>query len=360
MHLFDPLQIRGVTLRNRIVVSPMCEYSSRDGFADTWHLVHLGSRAVGGAALVFTEAAAVAAEGRISPADLGIYREEHVGKLREIVDFIHEHGAIAGMQLAHAGFKASTAAPWKGGEPVAPQDGGWERVVAPSAVPFREGWIVPHALGVAEITGVVEQFGVAASRALTAGFRVLEIHAAHGYLLHEFLSPITNKRTDAYGGSFENRTRIVREVAQAVRAQMPDELPLFVRISASDWVEGGWTLEESAALARDLKPLGADLIDASSGGIAPSAKIGLGPGYQVPFARYIREHAGIATGAVGLITQARQANEIIESESADVVLLGRELLRQPYWPLLAASQLGVEVPYWPKQYLRAKPHEKER
>lgn len=355
MHLFDSLQIRGVTLRNRIVVSPMCEYSSEDGFAGTWHLVHLGSRAVGGAALVFTEAAAVAPEGRISPADLGIYRDEHVPKLREIVNFIHEHGAVAGMQLAHAGFKASTAPPWEGGEPVAPDAGGWSRVLAPSAVPFKDGWIVPHALDTAEIASVVEQFAAAARRALAAGFRVLEIHAAHGYLLHEFLSPIANRRDDAYGGSFENRTRIVREVAQAVRAQMPPELPLFVRVSASDWVEGGWTVEDSVALASDLKPLGVDLIDASSGGIVPNAKIALGPGYQVPFARRIRERAGIPTGAVGLITDARQANEIIESGSADVVLLARELLRQPYWPLLAASQLGVDMPYWPKQYLRAKP-----
>jgi 2,4-dienoyl-CoA reductase-like NADH-dependent reductase (Old Yellow Enzyme family) len=356
MRLFEPLQLRGVTLRNRIAVSPMCEYSSSDGFANRWHFVHLGSRAVGGAALVFTEAAAVSAEGRISPADLGIYRDEHVPVLCEIVQFIHEHGAVAGIQLAHAGFKASTAPPWEGGEPVHPRDGGWERVLSPSAVPFKDGWIVPHALSVAEISEVVEQFAAASRRALQSGFRVIEIHAAHGYLLHEFLSPITNKRDDAYGGSFENRTRIVREVVQAVRAQMPDALPLFVRISASDWVEGGWTVEDSAALARELKPLGVDLIDASSGGIVPDAKIALGPGYQVPFARRIRERTQIATGAVGLITDAHQANDIIESGSADIVLLARELLRQPYWPLLAAAQLGVQVDYWPKQYLRARPH----
>lgn len=355
MNLFEPLQIRGVRLRNRIAVSPMCEYSSEDGFANQWHVVHLGSRAVGGAALVFTEAAAVAAEGRISPADLGIYRDEHVPKLREIVDFIHDRGAVAGMQLAHAGFKASTAPPWEGGEPVLPAQGGWERVVAPSAVPFKEGWIVPHALEVAEIAGVVEQFAAAARRALAAGFRVLEIHAAHGYLLHEFLSPIANRRGDSYGGSFENRTRIVREVAAAVRERMPPELPLFVRVSASDWVEGGWSVEDSAALARSLKPLGVDLIDVSSGGIVPNAKIAIGPGYQVPFARRIREQAEIMTGAVGLITQARQANDIIASGSADIVLLARELLRQPYWPLLAAAELGADLAYWPKQYLRAKP-----
>lgn len=355
MHLFDPLDLRGVRLRNRIAVSPMCEYSSEDGFANQWHAVHLGSRAVGGAALVFTEAAAVAPEGRISPADLGIYRDEHVTQLREIVAFIHEHGAVAGIQLAHAGFKASTAPPWEGGDPVPPDKGGWTRVLAPSAVPFKDGWIVPHALEPAEISIVVEQFAAAARRAVRAGFRVLEIHAAHGYLLHEFLSPLTNRRTDSYGGAFENRTRIVCEVAQAVREQMQPEFPLFVRVSASDWVEGGWTVEDSAALARRLKDAGVDLIDASSGGIVPNAKIELRPGYQVPFARHIREHAEIATGAVGLITGALQAQEIVASGSADIVLLARELLRQPYWPLLAASELGVEIPYWPKQYLRAKP-----
>lgn len=355
MHLFEPLRIRGLQLRNRIAVSPMCEYSSEDGFANSWHYVHLGSRAVGGAALVFTEACAVSPEGRISPADLGIYYDEHVPKLREIVEFIHGHGAFAGIQLAHAGFKASTAPPWEGGDPVPPAGGGWERVLAPSAVAFKDGWIVPHALTIGEIGTIVEQFAAAARRALSAGFRVIEIHAAHGYLLHEFLSPIINHRTDAYGGSFENRTRIVREVARAVRAQMPDDLPLFTRISASDWVEGGWTVEDSAALARELKAVGVDLIDASSGGIVPAAKIALGPGYQVPFARHIRENARILTGAVGLITQAQQANEIIEDGSADIVLLARELLRQPYWPLLAAAELGVDVEYWPKQYLRAKP-----
>ena len=356
MNLFEPLEIRGVPLRNRIAVSPMCEYSSIDGFANQWHLVHLGSRAVGGAALVFTEAAAVSPEGRISPADLGIYHDEHVPKLREITEFIHQHGAVAGIQLAHAGFKASTAPPWEGGDPVRPQEGGWERILAPSAVPFKEGWIVPHALEPSEIAMVVEQFATAARRALIAGFRVLEIHVAHGYLLHEFLSPITNHRSDSYGGSFENRTRIVREVAKAVRDVMPDELPLFVRISATDWLEGGWTVEDSAALARELKKLGVDLIDVSSGGIAPHAKIELAPGYQVPFARHIREHAHIASGAVGLITDAQQAEDVIASGSADMVLLARELLRQPYWPLLAASQLGVDLSYWPNQYLRAKPH----
>lgn len=355
MHLFEPLTLRGVTLRNRIVVSPMCEYSSNDGFANRWHLVHLGSRAVGGAAIVFTEASAVAAEGRISPADLGIYRDEHVAALREIVDFIHEHGAVAGMQLAHAGFKASTAAPWDGGGPLSVEQGGWRPIYAPSAGAFREGWIVPEALTASQIARVVEQFAQAAQRALRAGFRVLEVHAAHGYLLHEFLSQISNKRSDAYGGPFENRTRIVREVVQALRSVIPAEMPLFVRISATDWIEGGWSADDSVALAAALKELGVDLIDASSGGVAPHASIPVAPGYQVPFAARIRREAGIATGAVGMITQARQAQAILAAGDADVVLLARELLRQPYWPLLAAAELGHREMVWPKQYERAKP-----
>jgi 2,4-dienoyl-CoA reductase-like NADH-dependent reductase (Old Yellow Enzyme family) len=355
MHLFDPFTIRGVTLRNRIVVSPMCEYSSIGGFATKWHFVHLGSRAVGGAGLVFTEATAVSQEGRISPEDLGIYRDEHVPVLREIVDFIHEHGAVAGIQLAHAGFKASTAAPWKGGGPVAETEGGWRPIYAPSARPFQAGWIVPQELTLNQIAQKTNDFAIAARRAHGAGFRVVEIHAAHGYLLHEFLSPITNARTDAYGGSFENRTRFLREVVAAVRDVWPDDLPLFVRISASDWLEGGWKIEDSVRLAGDLKPLGVDLIDASSGGISPDAKIEVGPGYQVPFAHKIRKKARIATGAVGMITQAQQAQEIIESGKADLVILARELLRQPYWPLLAAAQLGREDVAWPAQYRRAKP-----
>jgi len=355
MHLFDPFTIRGVTLRNRIVVSPMCEYSSIGGFAAKWHFVHLGSRAVGGAGLVFTEATAVSQEGRISPEDLGIYRDEHVPVLREIVDFIHEHGAVAGIQLAHAGFKASTAAPWKGGGPVAETEGGWRPIYAPSARPFQAGWIVPQELTLNQIAQKTNDFAIAARRAHGAGFRVVEIHAAHGYLLHEFLSPITNARTDAYGGSFENRTRFLREVVAAVRDVWPDDLPLFVRISASDWLEGGWKIEDSVRLAGDLKPLGVDLIDASSGGISPDAKIEVGPGYQVPFAHKIRKEARIATGAVGMITQAQQAQEIIESGKADLVILARELLRQPYWPLLAAAQLGREDVAWPVQYRRAKP-----
>lgn len=359
MHLFDPITLGGVTLRNRIAVSPMCEYSSTDGFANQWHVVHLGSRAVGGAGLVFTEAAAVTPEGRISPGDLGIYSDEHVPKLREITDFIHAQGAAAGIQLAHAGFKASTAPPWDGGGPVAPSDGGWRPVYAPAAVPFRDGWIVPEALTIAQIHALTQGFAAAARRALAAGFRVIEIHAAHGYLLHEFLSPVTNTRTDEYGGSFENRIRFLLEVVDAVRAVMPGELPLFVRVSASDWLENGWTIEDSVQLARGLKTHGVDLVDASSGGIAPHAKIAVGPGYQVPFARAIRKEAGIHTGAVGMITQARQAQEIIASGDADIVLLARELLRQPYWPLLAASELGRSDVPWPKQYERARPTPRE-
>ncbi len=264
--LFEALTLRGVSLRNRIGVSPMCEYSSVDGFANDWHFVHLGSRAVGGAGLVFTEAAAVSAAGRISPEDLGIYDDRHIEKLHEIVAFIHRHGAVAGIQLAHAGFKASTAAPWNGGGPVAPAAGGWPTIYAPTAQPFTEGWIVPHALSAEEIDHVRSQFADAAKRALSAGFRVIELHAAHGYLLHEFLSPITNKRTDAYGGTFDNRTRMLRQTVESVRKVIPEEVPLFVRISASDWLEGGWSVDDSVLLAQQLKPLGVDLIDCSSGG----------------------------------------------------------------------------------------------
>ncbi len=346
--------LRGVTLRNRIVVSPMCEYSSEDGFANQWHVVHLGSRAVGGAGLVFTEATAVTPEGRISPQDLGIYRDEHVAKLREITDFIHEHGAVAGIQLAHAGFKASTAAPWNGGGPVSEAEGGWRPIYGPGERPFREGWIVPHALTVDEIRMLTAHFVTAAERALSAGFRVIEIHAAHGYLLHEFLSPLTNQRTDQYGGSFGKRIRFLTEVVVEVRKAIPEEMPLFVRISASDWADGGWTIEDSVRIAEVLKSLGVDLIDCSSGGIVPNAKIEIGPGYQVPFARRIRQEAQIATGAVGMITEPQQAQAIIENGDADIVLLARELLRQPYWPLHAANALGREMA-WPRQYERARP-----
>jgi 2,4-dienoyl-CoA reductase-like NADH-dependent reductase (Old Yellow Enzyme family) len=346
--------LRGILLRNRIVVSPMCEYSSIDGFADDWHLVHLGSRAVGGAALVFTEAAAVEADGRISPADLGIYRDGHVTKLAAIAAFIHEHGAIAGIQLAHAGRKASVARPWEGGAPLAPDEGGWRPIMAPSALPFLDHGPLPHALGVGEIRALVASFARAAERALGAGFRVIEIHAAHGYLLHEFLSPLANLRDDAYGGTFANRTRFLREVVSAIRTVWPERLPLFVRISASDWLEGGWTVEDSVTLARDLGPLGVDLIDCSSGGILPRATIPMGPGYQVPFAAKVRAEGRIATGAVGMITEARQAEAILHEGKADLIVIARELLRDPYWPLHAATALGVDVT-WPNQYLRAKP-----
>jgi 2,4-dienoyl-CoA reductase-like NADH-dependent reductase (Old Yellow Enzyme family) len=352
--LFEPLVLRDVTLRNRIAVSPMCEYSSEDGFANNWHLVHLGSRAVGGAGLVFTEASAVEAAGRISPADLGIYRDEHVEKLREIVSFIHEHGAVAGIQLAHAGRKASTSPPWLGGKPLDPAEGGWRPIVAPSPIPFLEDGPVPHELTRDEIADIVVAFAHAARRALAAGFRIAEIHGAHGYLLHEFLSPLSNQRTDEYGGSLENRTRFLRDVVRAVRGVWPQELPLFVRISASDWVEGGWDIAQSVVLSRDLRTLGVDLIDCSSGGAVNYARVPLSPGYQVPFAEQIRAEAGIATGAVGLITEAHQANAIIANEQADIVLLARELLRDPYWPLHASVQLGADAA-WPSQYLRAKP-----
>ncbi|MGP6157266.1 MAG: NADH:flavin oxidoreductase/NADH oxidase [Vulcanimicrobiaceae bacterium] len=353
-HLFDSLTVRGVTLRNRIAVSPMCEYSSIDGFASDWHLVHLGSRAVGGAGLVFTEAAAVEPSGRISPQDLGIYRDEHVERLADITSFILGQGAVPGIQLAHAGRKASVAAPFNGGAALTPERGGWRPIFAPSALPFSEDSAIPTALSGSEIRALVTSFVVAAERAVDAGFRVIEIHAAHGYLAHEFLSPLSNVRTDEYGGSFENRTRFLREVVAGVRAVLSEATPLFVRISATDWVEGGWTLDDSVALARELRGLGVDLIDASSGGLSPAQRIALGPGYQVPFAERIRAQVRIATGAVGMITEPEQAEAIVRDGQADLVLLARELLRDPYWPLRASVALGADGA-WPKQYLRAKP-----
>ena len=351
-HLFEPLTLRGVSLRNRIVVSPMCEYSSNGGFANDWHLVHLGSRAVGGAALVLTEAAAVSAEGRITAQDLGIYRDEHVAKLREIVDFVHEQGAVAGIQLAHAGRKASSAQPWHGGRFVTRENGGWTPV-APSAVAFNDGDPAPHALTAHEIGDVAGDFVAATQRALEAGFRVIEIHGAHGYLLHEFLSPLANRRTDAYGGNFENRTRLIRDVARAVRGAMPDDMPLFVRISATDWAPGGWDVDEAVRLSAELHALGVDLIDVSSGGAVAHQQIVLGPGYQVPFAERIHGEARVPVGAVGMITDPQQADELIRGGSADLVFLARELLRDPYWPLRAATALGADVT-WPVQYERAK------
>ncbi|HSU94579.1 MAG TPA: NADH:flavin oxidoreductase/NADH oxidase [Gemmatimonadaceae bacterium] len=351
--LFSPLVLRGVTLPNRITVSPMCEYSSVDGFANDWHLVHLGSRAVGGAGLVFTEATAVVPEGRISPEDLGIWKDEHVPVLARITSFIREHGSVAGMQLAHAGRKASTAAPWNGGKPIGVEHGGWSPIFAPSAIPFDQGYQTPVALDHTEIRGLVSSFANAARRALDAGFQVIELHAAHGYLINEFLSPLSNVRSDEYGGSFENRTRVLREITEAVREVWPDSLPLFVRISATEWTDGGWDIEQSIELARMLAPLGVDLIDCSSGGNVPKVRIPLGPGYQVPLAERVRNGSGVPTGAVGLITSAHQADEIVRSGKADLVLLAREELRDPYFPLHAARALGTPIA-WPKQYLRAR------
>lgn len=353
-HLFETLRIRDVQFRNRIFVSPMCEYSSRDGFANDWHLVHLGSRAVGGAALVLTEASAVTADGRISPADLGIWKDEHVEFLGRIFRFIEQQGAVPGMQLAHAGWKASTAEPWKGGGPVSAADGGWSPIFSASAFSFTEGWQTPVALDEAGIAAIARAFRDAARRALQAGARVIEIHSAHGYLLHSFLSPLSNRRTDRYGGSFENRIRFLRETVACVREVWPEKYPLFVRISASDWAEGGWTLEESVESARLLKAQAVDLLDCSSGGVVPRAKIAIGPGYQVPFAERIRREAGIMTGAVGMITTPEQADTIVRNGHADAVFLARELLRDPYFPLHAAAALRQEVA-WPNQYLRAKP-----
>ncbi len=352
--LFDELKLRGLTLRNRIAVSPMCQYSSTDGLANDWHFVHLASRAVGGAALVFTEAAAVTAEGRISPQDLGIWTDAQADALARIVSFVASQGAAAGVQLAHAGRKASLRRPWDPPGVVPESEGGWARVDAPSAIPFSDAFLTPHALTEAEIARVTEAFVAAARRALAAGFHVVELHAAHGYLFHEFLSPLSNTRTDRYGGSFDNRTRALIETVSAVRRVWPESHPLFVRISASDYTEGGWDLPQSIELARTLKPLGVDLIDASSGGNVATATIPLGPGYQVPFAAAIRRDAGIATGAVGLITEAAQAEEVIRSGQADLVLLAREMLRDPYWPMRAAQELG-QVISWPAQYLRAGP-----
>jgi 2,4-dienoyl-CoA reductase-like NADH-dependent reductase (Old Yellow Enzyme family) len=354
-NLFEPLMIRGVTLPNRIVVSPMCEYSSTDGFANDWHLVHLGSRAVGGAGLVMTEAAAVTPEGRISPQDLGIWSDDHVEFLARITRFIHSQGSVAGMQLAHAGRKASTYRPGDGDGAVPEGAGGWTNVVAPSAIPFAPNYVQPQPLTLEGIQSVVKAFVAAARRAREAGFRVIEIHAAHGYLLSEFLSPLANHRTDEYGGSLENRMRLLIEVVRAVRRTWPEGAPLFVRISATDWEEGGWTLDDSVALAKRLKDCGVDLIDCSSGGNVPPTRIPVGPGYQTPFAERIRREAQILTGAVGMITGPAQADHVIRTGQADVAIMAREFLRDPYWPLRASRDLGYPVP-WPVQYLRAAPH----
>lgn len=351
-HLFDRFILRSVTFRNRVFVSPMCQYSSDDGVPTAWHMVHLGSRAVGGAGCVIVEASAVSPAGRITFWDSGIWSESHAKAFRPIVRFVEDQGAVAGIQLAHAGRKASTDRPWLGGKTIVEGPHSWQPA-APSAIPFKDGDLVPHALTPGEIDHVVEQFVTAAGFALEAGFRVIEIHAAHGYLLHEFLSPLSNDRTDDYGGSLENRMRLPLRIATAVRERMPDELPLFVRISASDWAEGGWDITQSVELAKRLREIGVDLVDCSSGGAVPRAKVEVGPGYQVPFARAIRHGAQIATGAVGLITDPQQADAIIRESSADLVLLARAELRDPYWPLHAAKALGFDVP-WPVQYERAK------
>ncbi|MEW4566374.1 NADH:flavin oxidoreductase/NADH oxidase [Tautonia sp. JC769] len=347
--LLSPLTIRGVTLRNRVVMSPMCQYSSEDGLANDWHLVHLGSRAVGGTALILVEATAVTPEGRISPADMGIWGDQHVEPLARIARFVKGQGAVAGIQLAHAGRKASCEPPWKGGASItAAGAGGWS-VVGPSPIPFLDGDPVPEPLDEAGIEGIIDAFEAACRRALTAGFEVIEIHAAHGYLLHEFLSPLSNHRDDSYGGSLENRMRLVLGVAERLRGVMPEEYPLFVRISATDWVEGGWDIEQSVVLSQHLNGLGVDLIDVSSGALVPKAQIPVSKGYQVPFARRIKDEAGIMTGAVGLITEPGHANEIITAGNADLAFIGRELLRDPYWAIRAQHDLGGE-PSWPVPY----------
>jgi 2,4-dienoyl-CoA reductase-like NADH-dependent reductase (Old Yellow Enzyme family) len=354
-HLFEPLTVRGVTLRNRIGVSPMCEYSSEDGFPNDWHFVHLGSRAVGGAGLVITEAAAVEARGRISPHDAGIWSDAHAEAWAKITRFIAEQGAVPGIQLAHAGRKASTARPWEGGKGLTDDQGGWEPV-GPSALAFEPEYRLPHALSVGDIQDIQEAFVAAAKRSFTAGFRWVEIHAAHGYLMHEFLSPLSNHREDEYGGSFENRIRFTVDTAKAVRDAWPDDLPLAVRLSCTDWVEGGWNLEESVELSRRLKAVGVDLIDCSSGGNVPDAKIPVGAGYQVPFSEAIRHGADVSTATVGMITEPMQADELIRNGRADLVVLARELLRDPYWPLHAAHTLHQDkAASIPVQYTRAFP-----
>lgn len=350
--LFTPWTLRSQTFRNRVFVSPMCQYSSIEGLPTAWHLVHLGSRAVGGAGLVMMEASAVSPEGRITPGDQGIWSDEQAVALRPIAHFLTSQGAVAGIQIAHAGRKASTDAPWRGGGALSVAQGGWE-VVAPSAVPFSPSSPHPRALTQQDIAGLTQAFCDAAVRAYEAGFQVLELHMAHGYLLHEFLSPLSNRRTDEYGGALANRMRFPLAVTEAVREVWPEALPLFVRISASDWIAGGWDIEQSTVLARELKSRGVDLIDCSSGGTAPDARIPAGPGYQTPFATRIRNEVGIPTGAVGLLTDPLQAEQIVSTGLADCVFLARELLRDPYWPQRAAKALHAVIE-WPPQYERAK------
>lgn len=350
--LFSPLKIRDIEFKNRIAVSPMCQYSSENGVPTDWHFVHLGSRAVGGAALVIAEATAIAPEGRISPDDAGIWNDEQVEAYKKITSFIKEQNSVAGIQIAHAGRKASTYSPWKGNGYVQPKDGGWI-TLAPSAIPFSENYSTPKEMSNGDIEKVVEHFRSAAERSVRAGFEVIEIHMAHGYLVHEFLSPLSNQRKDNYGGSFENRTRLALQIAKAVRQTVPQSLPVFVRISATDWVEGAWDVEQSAELATRFKEIGIDLIDCSSGANVPFAKIPVGPGFQVPLSEKVKKKAGILTGTVGMITTAVQAESILSEGKADLIIMGRELLRNPYWPLQAAKELNTELE-WPKQYSRTK------
>jgi 2,4-dienoyl-CoA reductase-like NADH-dependent reductase (Old Yellow Enzyme family) len=350
--LFTPLKIKSVLLKNRLVVSPMCQYSSLDGFAGEWHLVHLGSRAIGGSGLIFTEAAAVTPEGRISPGDLGIWKDKHIEHLKRITTFIETHGSVPGIQIAHAGRKSSQEAPWKGSVSIDIENGGWE-TSAPSAIAYKEGEPIPKELSKAQIKELIKKFKQAATRALKAGFKVLELHAAHGYLIHEFLSPLSNQRTDEYGGSFENRIRFLKEIIIAVRRVWPTELPLFVRLSATEYAEGGWTENDSISLSKLMKEMDVDLVDCSTGGNVHGVKIELKPLYQTEFAEKIKKNAGIKTGAVGLITTAKEAESIIIEKRADLVFIGREFLRDPYFPLRAAHALGVDVD-WPDQYVRGK------
>ncbi len=350
--LFSSFTLKSITFKNRIVVSPMCQYSSVDGFANNWHLVHLGSRATGGAGLIIQEATAVLPEGRISYADMGIWKDEHIAKQKEINDFIHQEGSVAGIQLAHAGRKASAEVSWNGGRQIHEGEHSWQ-TVAPSPIPFYEKDKIPHELSKDEIQHIIVAFQKAAKRSLAAGFKVLELHAAHGYLIHEFYSPLSNFRTDEYGGSFENRIRFLLEIIKAVQVEWPADLPLMVRISATDWTEGGWTIDDSVRLSKVLKNAGVDLIDVSSAANIPKANIPIVPNYQVPLATQIKNEADIPTGAVGLIIGAQQAEEILQKNEADLIFIGRELLRNPYFPLQAAKELGDEI-VWAKQYDRAK------
>ncbi len=350
--LFTPLKIKDITFKNRIAISPMCMYTANDGYANDFHLAHLGARAIGGAGLIIQEATGVSPEGRITPGDLGIWDDAHISKLREIVAFIESFGSVPGIQIAHAGRKAGCAKPWHGGHQLKPEDGGWQ-TFSSSHLPFNEGEQAPVALDLAGIRKVVADFGRAARRAKDAGYKVLEIHAAHGYLIHQFLSPLCNNRSDAYGGSFENRIRLILEIVDEIKARWPDHLPLFTRLSATDYIEGGWDVDQTVKLASILKNKGVDLLDSSSGGMVPYAKIPFGPGYQVHFADRIRKEARIMTGAVGMITEAQQAEEILQKEQADIILLGRQSLRDPHFPLHAAKTLGADA-NWPNQYLRAK------